>query len=98
MKPAVTKLIELNLKKDQSEQFFHDVPKKDLKEISDLELSNDFKEAITILGLDQPAFSFSQDYGWMIETTKQILLNDGIEYFRKNVLSLMRAWDKYIKT
>jgi hypothetical protein len=98
MKPVATKLVEFNTKKDLNELSFPKIQGKDIEEITGIELSEDFKEAIAILGLDQPAFSFSDDYGWMIETTKQILLKEGIAYFRKNVFTLMTAWDKFSKS
>jgi hypothetical protein len=98
MKHKVAKLLDFNKNKEVSGQSFPEIPPRNTEEISDVELSEDFKEAIIILGLNQPAFSFSEDYGWMIETTKQILLNDGVEYFRKNVLTLMNAWDKFSKS
>lgn len=86
MKPSAVKVFEFAKNKETGKQV--------LPEISEKE----FEEAITILGLDQPAFSFSGDYDWMIETTRQILQREGMGYFRKNVSTLMKAWEDFIKS
>ena len=97
MEPVAAKVFEFSKNRENDEQSLPEIPEKEIGGKTYVALSEDFKEAITILGLDQPAFSFSEDYVWMIETTKQILQKDGIEYFRGNVLNLMKAWDDFSK-
>ena len=98
MKPVAAKVFEFNNNKEISDQSPSEIPPKKIDKKTDLDLSKDFNEAVTILGLDQPAFSFSEDHRWMIETTKQILQRDGIEFFRKNVFTLMKTWDNFSKS
>lgn len=85
MKPLAAKVVEFNKSMEMDAQV--------QPEISEAE----FEEAIALLGLDQPAFSFSGDYEWMIETTRQILQREGMGYFRKNVSTLMKAWEDFVK-
>jgi hypothetical protein len=96
MEPVTAKVVEFSKNIEISERLLPEI--REIEKESDADLSKDFKEAISIIGLDQPAFSFSEDYSWMVETTKQILLKNGIEYFRGNVLTLMKAWDDFGKS
>ncbi|MFH0730366.1 MAG: hypothetical protein V2B19_28995 [Pseudomonadota bacterium] len=96
MEPVATKIIEFGKNMEIKEHLPPEKKRKEKK--SDADLSKDFEEAIAIIGLDQPAFTFSEDYDWMVETTRQILLRNGIEYFRGNVLTLMKAWNDYGKS
>lgn len=59
---------------------------------------DDISEALEILGLHLGTLKFSQDYKWMVETTRHLLQQRGISYFRKDVLRLMRAWDNFRKS
>jgi hypothetical protein len=96
MEPVTAKVVEFSKNIEISERLLPEI--REIEKESDADLSKDFEEAISIIGLDQPAFSFSEDYGWMVETTKQILLKNGIEYFRGNVLTLMKAWNDFGKS
>lgn len=88
-------ILNLKQKSVSNENLSLTIPPKEIKDESQLRLTPELQEAIDILGLNHPTFKHSEDYDWMLDTTREILKKHGIVYFRKDVMNLMKAWADY---
>lgn len=87
----------LNLKKKSviDEKIPPNILQQESEDESRRHLPPELQEAIEVLGLNHPTFKHSEDYDWMLDTTREILKRYGIEYFRRDVVNLMSSWADY---